>query len=146
MLPGLFVRLPQNKLQIRLPPRSSVTNSATNSERPVMCQFRYHHGHPINRPERECQPINGAYSDDEPSTSPKRLAHNWLIEMETTITSQAVGRALGRPTGFQADIVQNFTYPNSSSQNVYTRFEHFNSFVALQILHRKSLNRKKMIF
>ena len=62
------------------------------------------------------------------------------------INSQAVGRALGRPSGFQADIVQNFTYPNSSSQNVYTRFEHFYSFVALQILHRKPLNREKNDF
>ena len=34
-------------------------------------------------------------------------------------------------------MVQNFTYPNSSSQNVYTRFEHFYSFGALQILHGK---------
>ena len=62
------------------------------------------------------------------------------------LNSQAFGRALGRPSGFQADIVQNFTYPNSSSQNVYTRFEHFYSFVALQILHRKPLNREKNDF
>ena len=56
------------------------------------------------------------------------------------INSQAFERALGRPSGFQADIVQNFKYPNSSSQNIYTRFEHFYSFGALQILHRKPLN------
>ena len=62
------------------------------------------------------------------------------------INSQAFGRALGRPSGFQADIVQNFTYPNSSSQNVYTRFEHFYSFGALQILHGKPLNREKNDF
>jgi len=47
------------------------------------------------------------------------------------LNSQAFGRALGRPSGFQADILQNFTYPNSSNQNVYTRFEHFYSFGAL---------------
>ena len=63
------------------------------------------------------------------------------------IVSKAFGRALGRPSGFQADIVQNFTYPKSSSQNVYTNFEHFYSFGAKQILHGKPLNReKKMIF
>ena len=62
------------------------------------------------------------------------------------LNSQAVGRALGRPSGFQTDIVQNFTYPNSSSQNVYSRFEHFNSFGALQISHRKPLNREKNDF
>ena len=54
---------------------------------------------------------------------------NWRL----SLNSQAFGRALGRPSGFQADIVQNFTYPNSSSQNVYPRFEHFYSFVGLQI-------------
>jgi hypothetical protein len=62
------------------------------------------------------------------------------------VNSQAFGRALGRPSGFQADIVQNFTYLNSSSQNVYTRFEHFYSFGALQILHGRPLNREKNDF
>ena len=62
------------------------------------------------------------------------------------VNSQAFGRALGRPSGFQADIVQNFTYPNSSSQNVNTRFEHFYSFGALQILHGKPLNIEKNDF
>ena len=62
------------------------------------------------------------------------------------LNSQAFGRALGRPSGFQADILQNFTYPNSSNQNVYTRFEHFYSFGALQILHEKPLNREKNDF
>ena len=62
------------------------------------------------------------------------------------LNSQAFGRALGRPSGFQADIVQNFTYPNSSSQNVYTRFEHIYSLGALQILHGKPLNREKNDF
>ena len=70
----------------------------------------------------------------------------FLDSQKPILYSQAFGRALGRPSGFQADIVQNFTYPNSSSQNVYTRFEHFYSFVALQILHRKPLNREKNDF
>ena len=42
--------------------------------------------------------------------------------------------------------MQNFTYPNFSSENIYTRFEHFYSFGALQILHEKPLNREKNDF
>ena len=63
-----------------------------------------------------------------------------------SINSQAFGRALGCPSGFQADIERNFTYPNSSGQNVYTGFEHFYSFGALQILNGKALKREKNNF
>ena len=42
--------------------------------------------------------------------------------------------------------MQNFTDLNSSSQNVYTHFEHFYSFGALQILHGKPFNREKNDF
>ena len=44
---------------------------------------------------------------------------------------------------FQANIVQNFTYLNSLSRNVYTRFQDFYSFCTLQILHGKPLGREK---
>ena len=45
---------------------------------------------------------------------------------------------------FQADILQNFTYPNSSSQNVHSRFEDFYNVFTFQILHGKPLGREKI--
>ena len=59
---------------------------------------------------------------------------------------QRLRKGASTPLGFQADIVINFTYLNSSRENFHTRFQDFYSFCTFQTLHGKSLGREKNDF
>ena len=86
-----------------------------------------------------------------PNISPWNYTYSWVIApyvfgSDPPFLTPNFRNGASAPLNFQANIVQNFTNPNSSKKNVYTRFKDFYSFCTLQILHRKPLGREKNDF